>query len=149
MRAIQVLMFAGVFSLYIGFSAVQGYLLRSTLGPRYRSAGWHIVLAYVLLIWVPTSAFILTLSWLPASLRVLAIISGMIAMGLVTFRPAWIPNTFWSRAFSRRYLGITMVLVALGSLVPWLPDPNAASLTLGLSACMAGLSALRGITIRV
>ncbi|MDF1499070.1 MAG: hypothetical protein P1P76_01165 [Anaerolineales bacterium] len=146
MRLIQFLIFAGIVSLYIGFSAVQGYLLHSTRGPGYRSAGWVMVFAYAILIWLPTSAFILTLTWLPLSLRIIAVISGITTTALVTSRPEWIPPMVWTRAFNRSYLGITMVLVALASMIPFLPEPNVGALTLGLAASMAGLSAMRDIT---
>jgi hypothetical protein len=148
-RFMQVLIFAGVFSLYIGFSAVQGYLLHSTRGPRYRSAGWIMVCAYALLIWIPTSAFIITLGWLPISLIILCLVSGVATTSLVTFRPDWIPAFVWTRTFNLRYLGVTMVVVALASMIPWLPDPNFGALTLGLAACMAGFRALRDVTARV
>lgn len=149
MHWMQMLMFAGIFSLYIGFSAVLGYLLRSLRGPSYRSAGWWIITAYALLIWLPTSAFIVVLGWLPVALRVLVILAGAAVPVLVLSRPDWIPGLVWSRAFNRRYLGITMALVALAALIPWLPEPNIGALTLGVSACIAGLSALRDITAQV
>jgi hypothetical protein len=145
----QILMYAGIFSLYIGFSAVQGYLLRSTRGPGYRSAGWFVVSAYTLMIWIPTSAFIAMLGWLPLVLRILTVACGIATTTLVTSRPAWLPEGLWTRTFNRRYLGITMALVALAALIPWLPDPNIGALTLGMSACLAGLSALGDITQRV
>ncbi len=149
MHIMQMLMFAGIFSLYIGFSAVQGYLLRSMRGPSYRCAGWWIIGAYALLIWIPTSAFIAILDWLPVILRALIILAGFAATWLVVSRPDWMPESIWTRAFNRRYLGLTMVLVALAALIPWLPNPNIGAVTLGMSACLAGLSALRDITAQV
>lgn len=146
MRLMQVLIFAGIFSLYIGFSAVQGYLLRSTRGPTYRSAGWLIVAAYALLIWAPTSAFIALLAWLSPVLRIVTLISGGVTTYLVVSRPHWIPGSVWTHAFNRRYLGATMVLVALSALIPWLPDPNVGAITLGMAACVAGLTALRDLS---
>lgn len=144
----QALIFAGIFSLYIGFSAVQGYFLRSTRGPSYRFAGWSIVGAYALLIWIPTSAFIALLGWMPVFLRLLTLISGAATIFVVVWQPEWIPDRVWSRAFNRRYLGATMALVALSALIPWLPNPNVAALALGVAACLAGFSALRDISIR-
>ena len=149
MHIMQLLMFVGIFSLYIGFSAVQGYLLRSMRGPSYRRAGWWIIAAYALFIWFPTSAFIALLSWLPIILRVIVILTGVATTGLVTSRPDWLPELIWTRGFNRRYLGITMILVSLAALIPWLPDPNVGALTLGMSACLAGLSALRDISAQV
>ncbi|MGD2057183.1 MAG: hypothetical protein PVI04_00505 [Anaerolineales bacterium] len=148
MRSMQFLIFAGIFSLYIGFSAVQGYFLRSTRGPSYRSAGWSFVGAYALLIWIPTSAFIAMLDWMAVFLRLLTLISGIATIAIVAWQPEWIPDRVWSRAFNRRYLGATMALVALSALIPWLPKPNIAALALGLAACLAGFSALRDITAR-
>jgi hypothetical protein len=149
MQLMQLLMFAGIFSLYIGFSAVQGYLLRSARGPSYRSAGGLIISAYALLIWIPTSAFIILLNWLPLILSVFTVLAGIATIALVTFRPDWMPAMVWTRTFNRRYLGATMILVALAALIPWLPDPNIGALTLGLSACIAGISVLRDLTARV
>ena len=146
MRLMQVLIFAGIFSLYIGFSAVQGYLLRSTRGPAYRSPGWLIVGAYALMIWVPTSAFIALLAWLPPLLRILTLLCGGMTTYLVVSRPDWIPGSVWTQAFNRRYLGATMALVALSALIPWLPDPNVGAITLGTAACVAGLTALRDLS---
>ncbi len=149
MRLMQILMFAGIFSLYIGFSAVQGYLLRSARGPSYRSAGGLIIGAYALLIWIPTTAFLALLSWIPLVLRLISILAGFATIALVTLRPEWMPALVWTRSFNRRYLGATMVLVALAALIPWLPNPNIGALTLGLAACLAGISALHDITARV
>ncbi|MGD8553233.1 MAG: hypothetical protein PVG02_06195 [Anaerolineales bacterium] len=148
MQLMHVLMFAGIFSLYIGFSAVQGYLLRSVQGPSYRSAGGLIISAYALLIWAPTSAFILMLSWIAFGLRVISVLAGMATIALVILRPEWMPALVWTRTFNRRYLGATMILVALAALIPWFPNPNIGALTLGLAACIAGISALRDLTAR-
>jgi hypothetical protein len=149
MRLMQILMFAGIFSLYIGFSAVLGYLLRTTRGPSYRCAGWLIISAYATIIWVPTSIFIALLGWLPVILRGLMILSGVTTTILVSSRPKWIPTLVWSRSFNRRYLGVTMVIVALAALIPWLPDPNIGAFTLGIAACIAGLTALHDIPTQV
>jgi hypothetical protein len=149
MHFMQMLVFAGIFSLYISFSAVQGYLLRSMRGPSYRRVGWWIIGAYSIFIWLPTSAFIFALNWLPAILRALVILAGLASTGLVIIKPDWMPGTVWTRPFNRTYLGVTMALVALSVLIPWLLNPNVGALTLGLSACLAGVSALRDMTAQV
>jgi hypothetical protein len=82
-------------------------------------------------------------------LRMISILAGLATIALVTLRPKWMPALVWTRTFNRRYLGATMVLVALSALVPWLPNPNIGALALGLTACIAGYSALNDITARV
>lgn len=149
MRLMHILMFAGIFSLYIGFSAFLGYLIRTTRGPSYRCAGWLIISAYAIIIWLPTSAFIALLGWLAVILRALMILAGVTTTILVAAKPKWIPALVWSRTFNRRYLSITMVIVALAALIPWMPDPNIGSLTLGIAACAAGLTALHDIPAQV
>jgi hypothetical protein len=139
-------MFAGIMSLHLGFSAGLGCLIRYGRAAVRTHFAWAIGAAYLMFVWLPATYFIITCSWLPGSLRVFAITAGIAIAVLEITRPAWIPQLIWTRAFNRRYLGFAMVLVALSSITPWLPDADPGTLTVGLSACMAGLSAVKGLS---
>ena len=132
----------GVASLYLGFSAVLGTMLRYTLLPHGQSWFRKLTVPYGLLLVLPATVLILNLSEWEMLSRL-----GMVTLGLsVTFiaftKPRWMPKLLWLRTFGKIYLAGAMALSAIWGISLSLVSQTVGTIVIAAAAGMASIASL-------
>ncbi|MCK5054523.1 MAG: hypothetical protein KAR65_09600 [Anaerolineales bacterium] len=143
MNLIEILHTLGMATLYIGFASSMGFIARR--GWLDRNQRWEraLVVAYGLLIFLPTSILIRYYEAWSLGLRITVILSGILSLTITFLRPGWLPTRLWSRTVSRRYSALSMGIIFAWCILAWRTQMSSAVLLLGLAACLAGLSSLK------
>ncbi|MEJ2012151.1 MAG: hypothetical protein P8X64_08005 [Anaerolineales bacterium] len=142
MQLHQISLTLGISSLYIGFSVALGLMLhdhRSFV----RSKRLLPVLGFILLVFIPATAMVLSYTNWSLALRLVVAGSGWMASVLSASQPAWIPALVWERAFQHGYLALAMVMVAIWGLSTWALFSSGVAMLIGLAALTAGSTSAR------
>jgi hypothetical protein len=131
----------GAASLYLGFSAVLGVLLRKA-GRQRSKPSLLLGVGYICLLFLPATVFVLARSGWPPALRLalLLIAASVLALGLL--QPVWTPRQLWRPAFGRRYFAAAMALSAMWGFSLGLSAGAVFPMLVGASALAAGAAAL-------
>jgi hypothetical protein len=127
----------GVISLYLGFAAIQGVLLRTHPQPARAWLSWSAALGYAVLLFIPASVFVTRFLIWPVSLRIVLLSVALVLVWLGRRPTAPIPGEPNDRP-GRLYFGGSMALVALWASAAALSRPSAALILLGAAAILAG-----------
>jgi len=140
----QITLTLGISSIYIGFSVALGLMLHDQK-PVPQGRHFGPVLGFILLVFVPATAMVLSYTAWILPLRMVVAAAGWVAGILSAFQPAWIPPLVWQRHFQRGYLALAMVVVAVWGLSTWALFSSGAAMLIGLAALTAGSSSARGL----
>jgi len=131
-------------SLYLGFSVALGLLLHDRKAGARRSQALPL-LAFVLLVYLPATAMVLSFTHWSFAGRLLAAGLGWLAGMLSAAQPAWVPALVWQRGFQRGYLALAMASVTVWGLSTWAVFSSGAAMLIGLAALTAGSSSARSM----
>ncbi len=132
----------GVASLYLGFSAVLGMILRHALLPRGQSWVRKLTVPYGLLLVLPATVLILNLSEWEMLYRLGTVAMGLCAVFIAFTRPRWMPRLLWLRTFGKIYLAGTMALSALWGFSMSLVTQTVGTTVIAAAAGIASIASL-------
>lgn len=141
MFLLQLSLWLGVATLYLGFAGVMGVLIhlaKRTGSATARRLAWM----HGGLILLPASLFVLQLRvWpQPVSWAVLAI--GAAVLWTAAAQPGWTPESLWRPSFGHRYFASSMVFAALWGLILSWQQPSLMPAVIGASALAASFASL-------
>jgi len=131
-------------SVYLGFSVTLGLLLHDRKSGA-RPSQVLPLLAFVLFVYLPATAMVLSFSHWSLAGRLAAAGLGWLAGVLSAAQPAWIPALVWQRGFQRAYLALAMASVTVWGLSTWAVFSSGAAMLIGLAALTAGSSSARSM----
>jgi hypothetical protein len=125
-------------TLYVGFGAVMGSLLRRSFSKPPRHPYPQLAIAHGLLFFLPTSILLLGHADWAIFGRIGLLSIGCIATILSIIQPGWIPSMVWRRASSHRYFTITLALVVLWGISTIVETRTLSPVLISISACLVG-----------
>jgi hypothetical protein len=132
----------GIASLYLGFSAVLGTMLRYALLPRGQSWMRKMTVPYGVLLILPATVLILNLSEWEMLYRLGTVTMGLCVVFIALTRPRWMPRLFWLRTFGKIYLAGAMALSAIWGFSISLVTQTVGTTVIAAAAGMAGIASL-------
>jgi hypothetical protein len=141
MQLHQITLTLGIISLYLGFSVALGLMLHDNRVMQVKR--FLPVLGFILLVFIPATAMVLSYTKWDAPLRLIVAGAGWAAGLLSASQPAWIPSLVWQRTFQRGYLALAMATVAVWGLSAWALFSSGAAMLIGLAALTAGSTSAR------
>lgn len=127
-------------TLYVGFGAVMGSLLRRAFSKHHRRPYLQLATAQGLLFFLPTSILLIGHSDWPISGRIGLLSMGCIATILSIIQPRWIPAMIWRRAFGHRYFTVTLAFVVLWAVSTIVATRTLAPILISIPACLVGFA---------
>ncbi|HEY43821.1 MAG TPA: hypothetical protein G4O11_07550 [Anaerolineae bacterium] len=127
-------------TLYIGFSAVMGILLRRAFSKLHRHPYLELAIAHGLLFFLPTSILLLGHPDWPISGRISLVSIGFTITILSIIQPRWLPSMIWRRTFGHRYFTVALALVVLWGVSTILETRTFEPILISIPACLAGFA---------
>jgi hypothetical protein len=146
MIMLRSLSWLGIASLYLGFAAVLGLLLRGGHHGRRRLQYGALALAHFLFLYLPATALVLGFPGGPLLARLALILSGVCVAWLSFAQPGWLPQQLLCPAFGLRYFGGAMALATLWALGVAISAPAISPSLVATTACLASLASLSTAT---
>jgi hypothetical protein len=146
MIMLRSLSWLGIASLYVGFAAVLGLLLRGDHHGRRRLQYGALALAHFLLLYLPATALVLGFPGSPLLARLALILSSVCVAWLSFARPRWLPQQLFCPAFGLRYFGGAMALATLWALGVAISAPAISPSLVATAACLASVASLSTAT---
>jgi hypothetical protein len=127
-------------TLYIGFGAVMGILIRRASSKLHRRPYLELAIAHGLLFFLPTSILLLGHPDWPVFVRISLAGIGVIVTTLGIVQPRWLPSMIWRRTFVLRYFTVALALVGLWGASTVLETRTFAPILVSIPACLAGFA---------
>lgn len=141
MFLLQLSLWLGVATLYLGFAGVMGVLLHMAHQAESETAR-RLAWLHGGLILLPASLFILRLRVWPAAISWSVLAAGGLVLWAATAQPRWTPASLWRRSFGHRYFASAMAFAALWGLILSWQQPNPMPAVIGASALAASFASL-------
>jgi hypothetical protein len=132
----------GVASLYLGFSAVLGTMLRHAILPRGQYWVRKLTVPYGLLLMTPATVLIVNLSEWEMLCRLGLVTMGLCVAFIAFTRPKWMPKLLWLRRFGKIYLAGAMAFSAIWGFSLSLVTQTVGTTAIAVAAGMAGIASL-------
>jgi hypothetical protein len=132
----------GLLVLYIGFCGVMGMLIRRTVSPPHLGDDRERAAIFGLLIFLPSTIFILNYAEWPVWLRISGLLTGAVILLAALRQPAWLTMNLWQRAFGQRYFAFAMGLTVIWGLALAIVSQTLSPALVSAAATVAGLLSL-------
>ena len=137
----NLLLILGTGTLYLGFCAVLGVLVRQAqlaTDRRWTALG----ILHSVLVVLPATAVVLSLDSLPTFVAAVLMVFGAAAIWAGAVRPTWLPSALWQVNFGTRYFASVMAVTAAWGLTLAFRNPSLGAALVGATALAAALSSL-------
>jgi hypothetical protein len=148
MIMLRSLSWLGIASLYIGFSAVLGLLIRHSRQGRRRLQHGALAVANFVLLYLPATAFVLRFPGSPLLPRLALILGGLCVAWLGFTQPRWLPQKLLCPSFGLRYFAGAMALATLWAVGVAISAPAISPSLVATTACLASVASLSTATRR-
>ena len=135
-------LWSGLLVLYIGFCGVMGMLIRRTISPPHFGDDRERAALFGLLIFLPSTVFIVNYAEWPLWLRLVSLLVGMVILIASWRQPAWLSMRLWGRAFGQRYFAFAMGLTVVWGLALAIVSQTLTPALVSGAASLAGLLSL-------
>jgi hypothetical protein len=140
MFLLQLALWLGVATLYLGFAGVMGVLLHLAQGGS--SLARRLAWVHGSLVLLPASVLVLRLRAWPLSVALAVVAAGVLVLWLAAVQPKWTPPTLWRASFGHRYFASAMAISAVWGLVLGWQQPNLIPAVIGALALAAAFASL-------
>lgn len=141
MFLLQLSLWLGVATLYLGFAGVMGVLVhwaRKDDSTTARRLAW----LHGGLILLPASLFVLRVRAWPQPISWALLAAGAFVLWAAAAQPRWTPASLWRPSFGHRYFASAMAFAALWGLILSWQQPNLFPAVIGASALAASFASL-------
>ena len=132
----------GLLVLYIGFCGVMGMLIRHTISPPHQGDDRERAAIFGLLIFLPSTIFMLNYADWPVWLRFSSVLTGTGILLAAWRQPSWLSMSLWQRPFGQRYFAFAMGLTVIWGLTLAIVSQTMTPALVSGAATVAGLLSL-------